>query len=148
MQSENTLKKYICPLLAALATIIALFGSWFTHTTSTGRELEATLLEVIQGTAFVEYTRQHWLWISGIGVLLVLASAFVGDGVRKRMAESGSVLMLFLPGWSLFSIYFGDEDFEAGWAMWVAAGMTVAIIILARMIPEEKAVDSVSPQFE
>lgn len=137
MSNENTLMKYICPLLAALAAIIALFGPWFTRTTQiTERTHSASLLEVIQGTAFVEYTSARWLIISGIGVLLVLASAFVGDHLRKRLARAGAILMLFLPGWSLVGAYVGDEGFDAGWAMWVTAVLTIAIVVLANRIPE------------
>ena len=149
MSNDNNLMKFICPLLAALATVIALFGPWFTRTTQiTGRTLDATLLEVIRGTSFVEYTSQQWLWISGAGVLIVLASAVVGDQLRKRLAGAGSVLMLFLPGFSLLNVYAGDEGFDAGWAMWVAAAITVAIVILARRIPEADAPATTAPTIE
>lgn len=147
LNNENHLMKFICPLLAALATIVALFGPWFTRTTQiTERTLDATLMEVIQGTSFVEYTSQQGLWISGLGVLLVLASAVVGDHLRKRLAQAGSVMMLVLPGWSLINVYVGDEDLNAGWAMWVTVAITVAIIILARMMPQPEPAEDISPQ--
>lgn len=148
MSNDNNVMKFICPLLAALAVVVALFGPWFTMTSATGRNLEATLLDVLQGNAFVEYSSMRWLWISGAGVLLVLASAVVGDQVRKRLAEAGSFLMIILPGWSLFNVYTGDEEFTAGWGMWAVAVIAVAIVILARMIPQEEPTEFVTPQAE
>lgn len=125
------------PALAVIATVVALFGPWFTRTTQiTGRTHEATLLEVIQGTSFVEYASQQWLWISGAGVLIVLLSGVVDAQKRKRFAQGGGVLMLLLPGWSLFQVFVGDEPFSAGWAMWIAAALAAAVVVLARMIPE------------
>lgn len=149
LSNDNNLMKFICPLLAVLASVVALFGPWFTRTTQiTERTLDATLLEVIQGTSFVEYTSTRWLWISGAGVLIVLASAVVGDHLRKRLASAGSVLMLMLPAWSLLSVYSGNQDFDAGWAMWVTAAMTVAIVILARKIPQDEPVGLAAQQPE
>ena len=149
MTNENTLMKFICPLLAALAAVVALFGPWFTRTTQiTGRTLDATLLEVIQGTSFVEYTSSRWIWISGVGLLLVVASALVNDLMRKKFAQTGSYLMIILPGWSLFQVFVGEEEFGAGWGMWVAAALSVAVLILARFIPEDDAPLVAAPQIE
>lgn len=148
LSNENTVMKFICPLLALLAILVAAVAPWFTMTSATGRNLQSTLLEVVQGDSFVEYTSMRWFWISGIGILLVLASAVVNDQIRKKLAESGSYLMVILPAWSLFNVYTGDEGFDAGWGMWVIAVIAVAVIILARMIPEEKPQQFVTPQAE
>lgn len=149
MSNDNNVMKFICPLLAALAAVVALFGPWFTRTQYvSGNTVEATLLDVLQGNSFVEYTSSRWIWISGIGLLLVLASAVVNDQVRKKLAEAGSYLLVILPAWSLFQVYVGDEDFGAGWGMWVVAVLAVAVILLARMIPEEKPQTFVTPGVE
>lgn len=148
MSNDNNVMKFICPILAAFAILVAAVAPWFTMTSATGRNLEATLLEILQGNAFVEYTSQRWLWISGLGVILVLASAVVNDQLRKKLAETGSFLMLILPGWSLFNVYLGDEGFDAGWGIWVVTVIAVAVVILARMIPEEKPQEFVTPQIE
>lgn len=149
LSNNNNVMKFICPLLAALTAVIALFGPWFTRTTQiTGNTIEDTLLDVLQGNSFVEYTSSRWIWISGVGLLLVLASAVVNDQLRKKLAEAGSYLMVILPGWSLFQVYVGDEDFSAGWGMWAVAAISVAVIVLARMIPEEKPREFVTPQMD
>lgn len=132
--------KFICPALAVVAAIVALFGDWFTIEQFSDRKLSDTLLEVIQGDALIQYTSSRWMWISAVGVVLVVLSAVVGDSMRKKLAESGSYLMIILPAWSLFQVFFGDNDgIGAGWAMWVVTGLSIAVVILARFIPEEEA---------
>lgn len=149
LSNDNNVMKFICPLLAALAAVVALFGPWFTRTQFvSGNTQSATLLDVLQGNSFVVYNSTTFIWISGIGLLLVLASAVVNDQLRKKLAQTGSYLMVILPGWSLFQVYVGDEDFGAGWGMWVVAVLSVAVIILARMIPEEEPTEFVTPQVE
>lgn len=144
VSSDKGVMKLICPALAVLATLVALFGPWFTRTTVTGRTVSSTLLEVIRGESFVEYTSQQWLWISGAGVLLVIASVVAG----KKIAQAGAVLMLMLPGWSLFNVYVNNEGFDAGWAMWVAAVLVVAAIVVSRMLPEDEEPQFVTPQVD
>lgn len=149
MSQDNNVMKFICPLLAALAAVVALFGPWFTRTQFvSGNTIDATLLEVLQGKSFVEYESTTLAWISGAGLLLVLASAVVNDQLRKRLAETGSYLLVLLPGWSLFQVYVGDGDFDAGWGMWATAVICVAVIVLARMIPQEKPQAFVTPQVD
>lgn len=149
MSNDNNVMKFICPLLAALAAVVALFGPWFTRTTQvTGNTIEDTLLEVVQGNSFVEYESMVQIWISGLGLVLVLASAVVNNELHRKFAQAGSVLMVILPGWSLFQVYTGDEDFSAGWGMWVVAVISVVVIVLARMIPEEKPQEFVTPQVD
>ena len=138
-KSDNTLMKFICPALAVLATIIALFGEWFTIDQFSGRKLTDTLLEVIQGDSVIQYSSSRWMWISAVGVVLVVLSAVVGDASRKKLAEAGSYLMVVLPAWSLFQVFVGDEeDLGAGWGMWIVTVLAVAVLILARFIPEEE----------
>lgn len=147
MSGNLDIRRFLVPALAIIATLVALFGPWFTRTTQvTQRTLDATLLEIIQGNAFVEYTSMRWLWISGVGVLLVIASAVVGDSARKRLAEGGSWLMIILPGWSLFHVFAGDEDIDAGWGLWVTAVLVVAAIVLARQIPEAEQSEPILTQ--
>lgn len=138
MNSNMSANRFVCPMLAVLATVVALFGTWFTRTMrTTGTTSTASLLEVIRGEAFIEYTTARWLWISGIGVLLVIASAVVGLQLRGRLAQAGSILMLMLPGWSLLYVYTGDDRVSAGSALWASAAISVLVVILARMIPQE-----------
>lgn len=137
--SNSNLMRFAAPAVALLAALVALFGQWFTTTTSvTKHTLDSTLLEVIQGESFVEYTTSRWLWISAAGVVLVVVSALVGDQFRKKLAETGSFLMVILSGWSLFQVFVGDEDIDAGWGMWIVAALSVAVIILARMMPDDE----------
>lgn len=137
--SKSNVMRFAAPAVALLAALVALFGQWFTTTTSvTKHTLDSTLLEVIQGESFVEYTTSRWLWISAAGVVLVVVSALVGDQFRKKLAETGSFLMVILPGWSLFQVFVGDEDIDAGWGMWIVAALSVAVIILARMMPDDE----------
>lgn len=136
--SDNTaFMRFLTPALAALATIIALFGQWFTKTTSiTKNTVDSTLLEVIQGQSFVEYTSSRWMWISGAGVLLVIFAAFLSLEHRRDVAVAGSYLMMILPVWSLFQVYVGEEYLGAGWAMWIAVVMSIAVLVLVRLIPK------------
>lgn len=138
MENSN-MTRFAAPALALAAAAIALFGQWFTRTTQvTDRTIDSTLLEVLQGESFVEYTSSRWLWISAVGVVLVLASVVVSDQFRKKLAEAGSFLMVILPAWSLFQVYAGDENIGAGWGMWVVVVLSIAVIVLARMMPEDQ----------
>lgn len=138
--TDKSLMNFICPALAVVAAIIAAVGPWFTRTTQvTERTISNTLLEILRGdSSFVEYSSQRWLWISGIGMLLVIASAVVNHQMRKKLAQTGSYLMVILPAFSLFQVYVGDEEFGAGWGIWAVTIISVAILILARFIPEEE----------
>lgn len=142
VSSDKSVIKLIVPALGAIAAIVALFGPWFTRTTVTDRTVSSTLLDVIRGESFVEYTSQRWLWISGIGLLLVLASVVGG----KKIAQAGTLLMLVLPGWSLFNVYTNDESFGAGWGMWVAVVLSVAAAVVSRFLPDDEEPQYVTPQ--
>lgn len=148
VSSDKTLMKFICPALAVIAAIVAAVAPWFTRTSFTDRTVSTTLLEVLRGDSFVEYTSSRWLWISGIGLLLVIASAVVNDQTRKKLAQSGSYLMVILPAFSLLQIFTGDENFGAGWGMWVVTAISIAVLILARLIPEEEEPTYVTPTVE
>lgn len=138
--SDNTLMKFICPALAVVATIVALFGEWFTIEQFSDRKLSDTLLEVIQGDSIIQYSSSRWMWISAVGVVLVILSAVVPDTIRKKLAESGSYLMVILPAWSLFQVFVGDEeDLGAGWGMWAVTVLAIAVLVLARFIPEDES---------
>lgn len=139
MSDNTTVMRFLTPALAALATIIALFGQWFTKTTSiTNKTIDSTLLEVLQGQSFVEYTSSRWVWISGVGVLLVIGAAFLGLEHRRDVAVAGSYLLMILPVWSLFQVYVGEENLGAGWGMWIAVVLSIAVLVLVRMIPKSE----------
>ncbi|MCA9833987.1 MAG: hypothetical protein KC435_08585 [Thermomicrobiales bacterium] len=144
---NGSVGRFICPALAVVIAIVAAIGPWFVieHTRTTS---DSTLLEIMRGEGIVEYTSQRWLWISGVGLLLVIASALVGADSRKKLAQAGAYLMVVLPGWSLANIYIEDQGYQAGWALWVVVVLAVAIILLASRIPEpeEALADALSDQ--
>lgn len=134
--NQSTVFRFICPALAVLTSVVALYAPWFTRTTMvTQRTREATLLEAIRGEAFVEFTSTRNIWLSAIGLLLIIVSAFVANGQRKKTASVGAGLMLILPVFSMLSAQFGDVNVDAGWGMWAALVLAIVIIALARVLP-------------
>lgn len=137
--SSFTVNRFVCPALAIATAIVALWGPWFTRTTSvTKNVIDSTLLEILRGRGIVEFTSTRWIWLWGVGVVLVVVSAALGTAARKRLAQGGAYLMIILPGWSLFNVFADDSNVDAGWALYVVAGLTVAIILLANRLPEEE----------
>lgn len=132
---NGSVGRFICPALAIIIVIVAAVGPWFIieHTRTTS---DSTLLEILRGRGIVEYTSQRWLWISGIGLLLVIASALFGQESRKKITQAGAYLMVVLPGWSLANIYIDDQGYQAGWALWAVVVLSVVIIVLANRLPE------------
>lgn len=139
--------KFVCPALAIIAGIVALVGPWFATTTSiTKTTIDSTLLEILRGDSSIEYTSKTWLWLSIAGAVLVILSMFVNDVQRKPLAQAGSYIFLSLPVWSLFNVFTDSEDIQAGWALWVTAGISVLVLLLASRIPEGQQASDVTSQ--
>lgn len=126
--------RYIAPAMALLAVIIA-WVSPVLNISMQGVSQSFNLQELLDADAL----HMRWVIISGIGVLVLLASAFLGDTMRKKVAQIGAYLAVVLPVRVLFDIFF-DEDLDgvsAGWGLWAGLVLTVLAIVVTHMMPDD-----------
>ncbi len=142
MKGTNT-NRFLAPALAVVAVIAAIAAPWI-NVVSEFSTVQFSLKEF-----YVEGVFVRWIWISGIGAALLLASAFVGDTMRKRLAQAGAFLAVVLPVRSLIQALTEDAprnaDYEVGVGLWVALAATVLAVVATYLMPDDTEPVASSP---
>jgi hypothetical protein len=135
------MNRYVAPALVLLAIVISLVAPWSVVEMQQGTQ-EFTLNEMMDRDA----VDMFWVWISGIGALLVIASAFLRGTMRTRLAQIGSILAVILPIKVLWDGFTREDTpgvtISPGWGLWLALILTVLAIIAAFMMSDDDDVDS------
>lgn len=133
---NDTTSRFVAPALIVIAVLAAITASWI-NVVSEFSTVQLSLKEFYEEDVFV-----RWVWISGIGAILVLASAFVGDTMRKRLAQAGAFLAVVLPVRSLIEVFTEDAprgaSFEAGLGLWVTLAATILAVGATYLMPDDK----------
>lgn len=131
-----TSSRFLAPALIIIAVIAALAASWI-NMVSELSTIQFSLKEFYEEGVF-----ERWIWISGIGSILVLASVFVPDTMRKKLAQAGAFLAVILPVRSLIQVFTEDAprgaSYEVGPALWVALVATVLAVGASYLMPDDK----------
>ncbi len=132
----SRINRYIAPALVLLATLISWIAAWSVIEVEAGTQT-FTLKEMMDG----DMVDMIWVWISGIGVLMVVVSAFIGDSLRQRLAQVGSVLAVILPVKVLWDGFTREATpgmtISPGWGLWVALILTVLAILAASLVNDD-----------
>ena len=134
MKNSN-MNRYVAPALVLLAIVISFVAAWTVVKMEAGTQT-FTLKEMMDG----DMVDMIWVWISGMGAFLVIASAFLGYSLRSKLAQAGSVLAVILPIKVLWDGFTREDvpgvTISAGWALWAALILTVLTILAAFMLKD------------
>lgn len=131
-----TSSRFVAPALMVVAMIAAIAASWI-NVVSDLSTVQFSLKEFYEEGVFV-----RWTWISGIGAILALASAFVADTMRKRLAQAGAFLAVILPVRSFIQVFTEDAprgaNYEVGLGLWVALAATLLAVVVTYLMPDDR----------
>ena len=115
MKNSN-MNRYVAPVLVLLAIVISLVAAWTVVKMEAGTQTY-TLKEMMDG----DMVDMIWVWISGIGALLVIASAFMNASMRSKLAQAGGLLAVILPIKVLWDGFTREDvpgvTISAGWGL-------------------------------
>lgn len=135
MKNSN-ISRLLAPALVLIGIIAAVAAPWLSIVSELST-VEFSLSELYEDDVFV-----RWVWISGIGAILVLASAFVADTMRKKLAQAGSFLAVILPVRSVFEVFTEDAprgaSFEIGLGLWVTLVAMVLAVGATYLMPDDR----------
>lgn len=128
--------RFLAPALMVVAIIAAVAASWI-NVVSELSTVQFSLKEFYEEGVFV-----RWIWISGMGAILVLASAFVADTMRKKLAQAGAFLSVVLPVRSFIQVFVEDAPrgatYEVAPGLWVALAATILAVVATYLMPDDR----------